>query len=336
MPISRRSVLGLAAASVALRVPGALAQRATEPARIGWLSYVRPPDASLGNLREGLRGLGLVEGKSFVLVERYANDDFTRLPQLVEELAGERLRLLVSRGPTTNYAMAIRGRIPIVFIYSGDPVVAGFADSLARPGRNMTGLTFMALELSAKRVAVLKELVPGARRIALLSNPEHAGELAEYRVTEQAAQKLGAAITRYLVRNAEDLRAAYAQITAADHDAMLVFPDSLTLVRRKEIADFAARARIPTMYGWTEYVRSGGLVSYGPTLAEGFPVVAKFVDQILKGGNASAIPIEQASRITLSLNPAAVRHLGLTVAPALLAQAELVQEPGAGSSAAPR
>jgi putative tryptophan/tyrosine transport system substrate-binding protein len=336
MSLSRRSLLGLAAGTLVLRMPGAFAQRTTEPARLGWLSYVRPPDPALDDLRRGLREIGLVEGKSFVLVERYADDDFTRLPKLVEELAGERLKLLVSRGPSTNYAMAIRERVPIVFIYSGDPVAAGFAGSLAKPGRNMTGLTFMALELSAKRVAVLKELVPGATRIALLSNPEHAGELAEYRVTEEAAQKLGAAITRYLVRTAQDLRAAMAKIAASGHDAMLVFPDSLTLVHRKEIADQAARAKIPTMYGWTEYVRAGGLISYGPTLGDGFPVLAKFIDQILKGASAGSIPIEQASRISLTLNAGAARTLGITVPPALLAQAEQVESSAAGSSAAPK
>lgn len=332
MPLPRRSLLGLAAASLVLRVPGASAQRAGEPARIGWLSYVSRPDAPLESLRHGLREIGLVEGRSFVLIERYADDDFTRLPKLVEELAGERVKLLVCRGPSTSYAMAIRDRVPVVFVYSGDPVAAGFADSLAKPGRNMTGLTFMALELSAKRVAVLKELIPGATRIALLSSAEHAGELAEYRVTEEAAQKLGATITRYLVRSPDELRAAYGRIASGNHDAMLVFPDTLTLVRRKEIADFAARAKIPTMYGWTEFVRAGGLVSYGPALADGFPVVAKLIDQILRGASASNIPIQQASRISLTLNVAAVRNLGITVPPALLAQAEHVQESAGGSS----
>src|SRR5688500_15206219 len=260
---SRRSLLALLSGVVVFGPAHARAQRTTAPARIGWLSYIGQPDPGLEHLREGLRELGHVEGKSFIVVPRFADGDFTRLPRLVEELAGERLDVLVSRGPSVDYTIPIRARVPVVFAYSGDPVAAGFADSLGKPGRNMTGITFMALELSAKRVEVLKELVPGATRIALLANPEHAGELAEYRVTEDAARRLGATITRYLVRTPPELLAVFADIRAARPDAMLVFPDSLTLVRRKEIVDFAARERIPSMYGWTEFAETGGLVSYG-------------------------------------------------------------------------
>jgi putative ABC transport system substrate-binding protein len=310
--------------ALAPRPPAALAQRPADPARIGWLSYIGQPDPALENLREGLRELGYVEGRSFVIVPRFADGDFTRLPRLVDELAAERLTVLVSRGPSVDYTKTIRSRVPVVFAYSGDPVAAGFADSLRRPGRNMTGITFMALELSAKRIEVLKELVPQASRIALLSNPEHAGELDEYRVTEEAARRVGAAITRYLVRTPQELSAVYGEIRARRPDAMIVFPDSLTLVRRKEIAEFAGRERIPSMYGWTEFVEAGGLVSYGPGLIGNFRTLAKFVDKILKGGDANTIPIEQVSRIELTLNMGAARSLGMTVPQAILIRADRV------------
>jgi putative ABC transport system substrate-binding protein len=319
-------VLGFLAVALALRVPDVLAQRPAGPARIGWLSYIGQPDPGVENLREGLRELGWVEGKSFVLVARFADGDFSRLPRLVEELAAERLDVLVSRGPSVDYTKAIRSRVPVVFAYSGDPVAAGFAESLSRPGRNMTGITFMALELSAKRVEVLKELVPRAARMALLSNPEHAGEVAEHRVTEDAARRVGATMTRYLVRSPQELPGVFGEIRAARPDAMLVFPDSLTLARRKDIIDFASRERIPCMYGWTEFVESGGLVSYGPALTENFKTLAKFVDKVLKGGDASSIPIEQVSRIGLTLNMSAARGLGLTVPPAILTRADRVIE----------
>jgi putative ABC transport system substrate-binding protein len=318
---SRRSVLGVLSGLVAFGPGHALARRTTAPARIGWLSYIGQPDPGLENLRDGLRELGYAEGRSFVIIPRFADGDFTRLPRLVDELAGERLDVLVSRGPSVDYTRAVRVRVPVVFAYSGDPVAAGFADSLGKPGRSMTGITFMALELSAKRVEVLKELVPGAARIALLSNPEHAGELAEYRVTEDAARRLGAAITRYLVRSPQELSAVFADIRAARPDAMIVFPDSLTLVRRKEIVDFAARERIPSMYGWTEFAEAGGLVSYGARLTENFKTLAKFVDRLLKGASASAVPIEQVSRIALTLNLGAARHAGITVPPPVLLRA---------------
>ena len=323
--LSRRALLALLSAAVVFRPSASLAQRSA-PARVGWLSYLDESDPVLASLREGLRELGYVEGKSFVVVPRFARGDFTRLPRLVDELAAERLDVLVSRGPSTNYTKPVRSHVPVVFVYSGDPVAAGFADSLSRPGRNMTGITFMALELSAKRVDVLKELVPRASKIALLSNPEHAGELDEYRVTDEAARRLGASITRYLVRSPQELTAAYAEIRAARPDAMLVFPDSLTLVRRAEIAEFASRERIPTMYGWTEFVEAGGLISYGPRLADHFKTLAKFVDRILKGASANTMPIEQVSRIGLTLNTAAVRTIGLTVPPSILLRADRVIE----------
>jgi putative ABC transport system substrate-binding protein len=326
MRVSRRSLLALAAGMLAIRVSSALAQRPGAIARIGWLSYIGQPDPGLEILREGLLELGYVDGKSYVIVARFADGDFTRLPRLVDELASERLDVLVSRGPSVDYAKTLRFRVPVVFAYSGDPVAAGFADSLARPGRNMTGITFMALELSAKRVEILKELVPKAARMALLSNPEHAGELAEYRVTEDAAQRLGAAMTRYLVRNPGDLPPAFAEIQAKRHDAMIVFPDSFTLTRRKEIAELAARARIPCMYGWTEFVESGGLVCYGPRLTENFKTLARFVDKLVKGADAGTVPIEQVSRVGLTLNMGAARQLGLAVPSSILLRADRVIE----------
>jgi len=324
LPVSRRALLALLPAALVLRPSPGVAQRAAGPARVGWLSYLDESDPVLASLREGLRELGYVEGKSFVVVPRFARGDFTRLPRLVEELAAERLDVVVSRGPSTNYAKPLRSRVPVVFVYSGDPVAAGFADSLSRPGLNMTGITMMALELSAKRVDVLKELVPRASRIALLSNPEHAGELDEYRVTDEAARRLGATITRYLARSPQELTAIYGEVRAAKPDAMLVFPDSLTLVRRAEIAEFASRERIPTMYGWTEFVESGGLISYGPRLADHFKTLAKFVDRILKGATANTMPIEQVSRIGLTLNMAAARSIALTVPPSILLRADQV------------
>jgi putative ABC transport system substrate-binding protein len=305
----------------------ALAQpQAGRVARVGWLSYLAEPDPGLASLRDGMRELRYVEGKSYVIVARYANGDFTRVPILVDELVAERPDVIVSRGPTAFYTIPIRSRIPVVFAFSGDVVEAGFADSLNRPGHNMTGITFMAMELSAKRIEVLKELIPSASRIALLSNPEHAGELGEYRVTEDTARRLGATIKRYIVRTPEELTKAYATIPVDHPDAMIVFPDSLTIAYRKEIADFAVQAKIPCIYGWTEFAEAGGLLSYGPTVTDGFKTLAVFVDKVLKGGDASNIPIEQAKKIMLTLNMGAAKALGLKVPPSLLARADKIIE----------
>ena len=324
--VSRRAVLALVPGLVALRASTARAQRPGGPARIGWLSYISQPDVGLTNLREGLGELGYVEGKSYVLIPRFADGDFTRLPRLVDELMAERIDVLVSRGPSVDYTRPVTARVPVVFAYSGDPVAAGFADSLAKPGRNMTGITFMALELSAKRVEVLKELVPQATQIALLSNPEHAGELAEYKVTEDGARRIGATITRYLARSPRELPTVFDEIRAARPGAMLVFPDSLTLARRQEIVDFVARERIPSMFGWTEFTDVGGLVSYGPSVLPSFKMLAKFVDKVLKGAEAGKVPIEQVSRISLTINMTTARRMGLAVPSSILARADRVIE----------
>jgi len=318
----RRALLGCLAGSLLL--PGAVLAQPLRPARVGWLSYLPSPDPALALLQEGLRSLGHLEGKSYLMSARFANNDFTRLPALVDELVAERIDVLVSRGPSVDFTKRVRDRVPVVFVYSGDPIAAGFADSLGKPGRNMTGMTFMATELCAKRVEVLKELLPGVKRLALLSNPEHAGELIEYRVTEDSARRVGAEVTRFLVHKPEQLAPAFAAIRAAKFDAILVFPDSLTLNRRKEIAQLAAESRIPSMYGWTEFVDAGGLISYGPTVTEGFRALAVFTDRILKGGNASTIPIEQARSISLTVNMPAAKALGLKVPPALLARADRI------------
>lgn len=322
----RRNFLISLGAGLAGAALGARAQPRDRPARIGWLSYLSQPDPGLDMLREGLGELGYREGTSYVIVARYGDADFTRLPALVEELAGERIDVLVSRGPSVAFTMAVRSKIPVVFAFSGDPVVAGFGDSLRRPGRNMTGITFMAMELSAKRIEFLKELVPGAKRIALLSNPEHAGELNEYKVSEDTARRLGAAITRHLVRSPQELQPAFAAIRASRPDAMIVFPDSLTVARRAEIAQFAAAAGIPCMYGWTEFAEAGGLISYGPGLTENFRRLALFVDKILKGEAAGGIPIEQIQKISLVLNMGAAKALKLNVPGSIQLRADRVIE----------
>lgn len=326
MTARRQFILALGASTIALPLTALCQPQPAKIARVGWLSYLAEPDPGLALLREGMSALGYVEGKSYVVVARFANGDYKRAPVLVDQLAAERLDVIVSRGPMAAYTIPVRSRIPIVFAFSGDPIESGFADSLNKPGRNMTGVTFMAMELSAKRVEVLKEAIPGASRIALLSNPEHSGELSEYHVTEDTARRLGATVTRYLVRSPEELTTAFAKISADRPDSMIVFPDSLTLAYRKEIAEFAARARIPCIYGWTEFVEAGGLLSYGPTVNENWKTLAIFVDKVLKGADAGSIPIEQVKNITLTLNLPAAKSLGLKMSQSIFVRANRIIE----------
>ena len=278
------------------------------------------------NLRRGLRELGYAEGKGYVLIPRFADGDFTRLPRLVDELMAERIDVLVSRGPSVDYTVPVRSRVPVVFAYSGDPVAAGFADSLAKPGRNMTGITFMALELSSKRVEVLKELVPQATQIALLSNPEHAGELAEYQVTEDAARRVGATITRYLARSpprAADRVRRDPRGPPRGHARVPGFPHARAPPGDRGLRgpradpqhvrlDRVHRRRRPRVL---RAERAPELQAPGPVRGQG-----------LKGAEAGKVPIEQVSRISLTINMTTARRIGLAVPSSILARADRVIE----------
>src|SRR4051812_5460409 len=225
--ISRRQMLFALGVTTAAPLTAFGQPKPGRIARIGLLSYLGGSEIALTMLNRGLAELGYVEGKNYVIVARYADGDFTRMPQLIAELEAEKIDVLVTRGPSVDIAKSVRERVPVVFAYSGDPIIAGFGDSLRKPGHNMTGITFMAMELSSKRIEVLKEMVPKAARIALLSNPEHTGEMKEYAVTEDTARRLGATISRHLVRKAEELVPAFAAIRSSAADAIIVFPDSL-------------------------------------------------------------------------------------------------------------
>lgn len=324
MATSRRAVLALLAGPLVVPARGVLAQRAAGPARIGWLTFAGQPDPALDGLRDGLRALGYAEGGDYVIVARYANNDLAQLPRLVDELAGERLDVLVARRPAADYTGGIRARVPVVFVHSGDPVAAGYATSMDKPGLNMTGVTFMSPRTAALRVDVLKEVVPTASRVAVLANPQHAGEPTELRATEDAARRLGIALTRHPVPSVPELAAALARIRDARPDAMLVFADPLTYVRRADIVEFAARERLPAMYGWTEFVEAGGLVSYGPRVADASRLLAPFVDRVLKGADVNAMPIEPVRQVELAVNLAVARSTGIAIPRAVVERADRV------------
>jgi putative ABC transport system substrate-binding protein len=323
----RREILvSLGAGALVLAAP-ALAQIRGRVARLGWLSTFPPPDPWLDVLHEGLRELGYVENRDYLIVPRYAHGDPGRLPELVAELLREKVDLLVARGPGIRAVAAASKSVPVLFANSGDPVAAGVVDSLARPGRNTTGVTFMALELSAKRVEVLKEIAPRATRIAVITNPEHPGEGAEYRVTVESAKRLGAATSRHAVPTPQAIAVAFEAVRAARADALIVFPDPVTLQYAGEIARFALRERLPSIYGWRVFAEAGGLVSYGPSLREGYKRLATFVDKVLRGIDAGSIPVEQPTKLELVVNLKTAKALGLTIPQSLLLRADRVIEP---------
>jgi putative tryptophan/tyrosine transport system substrate-binding protein len=294
--------------------------------RIGYLSAASAPDVNIENFREGMGSIGYVEGRDFVIEIRYAQRDYSRFPALVQELLRTKVDLIVTGGPAAQAASLAGRSAPVVFGFSGNPVDLGIVTSFARPGGNATGLSFLALDLAAKRVEMLKEVAPAITRVAVLSNPEHAGEPSELRVTREAAGKLGLEIEYFPVRTDNDFEPAFGKIAQSDCNALLAFPEALTIFHRQAIATFAKDANLPSIFAWKPFVEAGGLLSYGPNLRDSFARLAYYVDKILKGSKPSDLPVEQPTKLELILNSRTAKQLGITLPASLLFRADEVIE----------
>jgi len=326
--LGRRPVLiGLVAAL--LPVP-ARAQKPPTLPRIGWLSAGSEPDPFLEAFRDGLRKLGYVEGRNVDLEIRHAHGNLDTLRAGAEELTRSKVTLIVASLTAVRAARAIKD-IPILYTISGDPIEAGLAQSLPRPGGNLTGSTFLSLEIAGKRVELLKQALPHLRSLAALSNTDHPGEKSELRATETAAQRLGinlvyVAFSQSPFGASPELDKALETVRRARPDAMIVFPEGATMANRVSLAAFAIAQRLPSMFGWSEYVSAGGLMSYGASLRETHARLAGYADKILKGAKPGDLPVEQPTRFELVINLRTARELGLTIPPALLLQADHVLE----------
>ena len=324
-PSRRLLLLALSIGALVPTIPS-LAQIRGRPARLGWLSALSPPDPDLEAFREGLRDLGHVDKLHYQVVPRYAESDLRKLPALLAELVRENVDIIVTRGTAVFAVKAASPAVPVLFGISADPVEAGLVDSLARPGRNMSGISFMALDLAAKRVEVIKEIVPRAVRVAVLTNPDHAGERGEYRATQESAQRLGAVTTRHVVRTPQEIPAVFDAIRTSRPDAMVVFPDQLVSRHSEDIADFALRERLPSIYGWSSFTEAGGLISYGPNIREQYRRLATFADKVMRGIDVGSIPVELPRSFELQVNVATAKALGLVIPNSLLQRADKVIE----------
>jgi putative ABC transport system substrate-binding protein len=313
--VERRAFLA-AIAATAVPWPAAAQAQRTAPARVGWISTEPQPDPFIDGFREGLRLHGYVEGQNVILDLRYTRD-LEALRTAVAELTQSKVAFIVSSGPAIRAIRAARD-IPVLFAISGDPVALGLAASLARPGGNFTGLTFLSLEIAAKRVELLKQAVPQMRRLAVLSNTDHPGEHSERRATEEAARALGLAVSYIPFRGAGELDTGLAAVRGAGADAMLVFPEGATMVARAKIAQFAIAERLPSMFGWSEYADAGGLMSYGANQRQAYVRLAAYADKLLRGARTAELPIEQASHFELVVNMKTAAALGITLPPATL------------------
>jgi len=278
-------------------------------------------------LVDSLRELGHVEGKNVVFEHRYADGKMERLASIAAELVSLSPEVIVV-GPNTSVraVMQASSSIPIVMTASAEPVASGLIDSLARPGGRITGMTLdVTPETYGLRLQFLKEIHAEISRLAILWNPDAMG-IKVLQDTEDAAKRLGIALVPHEVRRIADLEAAFGSIGKEAVDGLIVFNDGLTYARRREIIDFAARQRVPTMYGSREYVDDGGLISYGVNLTAIYRRAAYFVDKILKGVRPAELPVELPSQLELFINLKTAKALGLTIPASFLLRADQVIE----------
>ena len=322
-------MMRLAAVSLALVLfggpPIAEAQRAPEVRRIGYLGTGGQHTGFYETIREGLRDLGHVEGRNLI-IEYRSGDNRPRLDELAAELVRLKVEVMVVPGAATSAAKRATDTIPIVFAYSGDPIAAGFVKSLGRPGGNMTGITWLAFELVGKRLEILKEAAPRVSRVAVLANPAHPGEQRELAETEQAARAVGATVQYHQVRTTADVHAAFDAIVRHSANAVLVFPDAVTMAHRRQVAEFAAKHRLPSVFGWREYIEAGGLMAYGPNRRETARRLAVYVDRVLKGAKPADLPVEQPTKFELVINLKTAKVLGIEISQSLLLRADQVIE----------
>jgi putative ABC transport system substrate-binding protein len=298
------------------------AQQTRKIPKLGVLADVPAPHHEAFD--QGLRDVGYIEGENIVIERRYAKGNRDRFPELAAELVSLKVDVIVSLGPATPFAARSVKTIPVVMGYSGDPVDAGIVASLARPGGNVTGLTFFAAVLAGKRVELFKETVPKISRVAVLANPGHAGEQLEFRETQAAARALNVALQYLAVRAPDSFDDAFRAMARERAEGIITFPDALMLAHRKEIAEFSAKSRMPSMSGWSEFAEAGGLMTYGPNLRASGRRLAVFVDKILKGTKPADLPVEQPTKFEFIINLKAAKQIGLTIPPNVLVRADKV------------
>jgi len=311
----RRAFVTTLAAGALLLPRAAPAQPAGRVARIGYLTPSSlAARGGMIELRQRLRDLGYVEGRDIRFEIRAANEDFERLPDLAADLVRSGVDLIVAvSSPAIRAAENATSTIPIVMVSGTDPVAGLFVASLARPVGNVTGVTTYFPELAGKRLELLRECLPGLRRVAVLANLRNPSSAAEAKETEAAARTMALESQVVDARLPEQYPDAFASITRGGARAVFVTTDPILSSNRERILQLAASHRLPAMYEWPEIVEAGGLLSYGPSLAEVNTRVAAYVDKILKGAKPADLPVERPTRFELAVNLKTASALGITI-----------------------
>ena len=307
------------------------AQQAAKVARIGFLalSLAAAPHADEA-FRQGLRELGYVEGSNLVIEYRDAEGKVERLPALAAELVTLKIDVIVA--PNTVAALSakeVTRTLPIVVAVAADPVASGLVTSLARPGGNVTGLSILASELVGKCLELLAQAVPGVSRVVVLWTPGVLGERTDKDMLQGAAvtvRALGVRPQFVEARNPADLDRAFSDMTRARAGALTVLASHMFLTERRRLVDLAAKNRLPAVYPWREFVGAGGLMAYGPSIADLYRRASTYVDKILKGTKPADLPVEQPTKFELVINLKAAKTLGLTIPASVLARADQVIE----------
>ena len=276
---------------------------------------------------DGLREWGWVEGKNVVFENRNAENQLERLPELAADLIRLKVDVIVAAGTLAPLAAKqATATIPIVMTTAGDPLGSGLVASLARPGGNVTGMSLMVPDLGAKRLELLKELLPRLSRVAVLWNAANPYSALVYKETQAGGRTLGIDVQSLDVRGPDDFDGAFEAARRLRPDALITVEDPLTASYRKHIADFAAGQQLPSLHGIREFVAAGGLISYGANLADLSRRAAYYVDKIFKGAKPADLPVQQPTKFEMVINAQTARMLGLTVPPTLLARADEVIE----------
>ena len=324
----RRLVLALGAGTLLPR--WAAAQTPAKVYRVGFLTASEPPTINAPLVQGLIRGLakdGYVLDRNLAFELRGVRSDVGTMPQLVNELLATKVDVIVAAGyPSARAAKLGAGKVPVVIFGAGDPVATGLADSLSRPGGNLTGVSDVAAELAPKRLQLLKEVAPGLRRVAMIWNAGDLGMTVRYEASSAAAKVLGIVVQPFGVREPDDFGDAFVAMARDLPDAILMVADRLTNLNRKRIYEFAAARRLPAIYEFEPYVTDGGLMSYGPDSAEGYERLASLVARIFKGAKPAELPFEQPTLFRLVINLKTAKAAGISIPQSLLLRADRVIE----------